>query len=130
MKVEDCTLLRPLKCSETENIVEVAKILRKEKQRRVIVVDENEFPFGIISTTDISNRVVAENKEPSKLKAADIMTSPIFLICDLGDDLEGIFTRMVEQKSYFCPVVKEKKLYGIITYGELIKHVQSKNGNS
>lgn len=131
MLVKNCTLIKPLSCNKETSVVEVAKILRDNKQRRIIVVDENKSPIGIISTTDINNRVVAENKSASKLKAQDIMTSPIFLTCDINDNLNDIFKKMVEHESFFCPVTKDSKLYGILTYGELMRgvHEKIKNGN-
>lgn len=132
MLVKNCTLIKPLSCRKETNVVEVAMTLKDNKQRRIIVINENESPVGIISTTDINNRVVAENKNPLKLKAQDIMTSPIYLTCDINDSLNEIFKKMVEHQSFFCPVTKEDKLYGVLTYGELIKHVHQKfeHGNS
>ena len=126
MKPKKCTLIKPLQCKQDTNIVDVAKILRREKQRRIIVVDKNSKPIGIISTTDINNRVVADNKEAQKLIAKDIMTSPIFLTCDIEDNLSDIFTKMVKHESFFVPVTKDGKLYGILTYGELISHLKEK----
>lgn len=126
MLVKNCTLIKPLFCKKETTVVEVARILRDNKQRRVIVVDENEAPIGIISTTDINNKVVAENKYASKLKAKDIMTSPIYLTCDISDNLNDIFKKMVEHESLFCPVIKDKKLYGVLTYGELMKRIHEK----
>lgn len=126
MLVKNCTLLKPLSCDNETNIVEVAKMLRDNKQRRIIVVNENDEPIGIISTTDINNKVVAENKEASSLKAEDVMTHPIYLTCDIDDNLNDIFKKMVEHQSFFCPVTKDKKLYGILTYGELMNRVHEK----
>lgn len=121
MKVADCTLIKPLHCSPETNAVETAKILRENKQRRIIVVDENKHPIGIISTTDMNNRIIAENKDASRLKAKDIMTSPIYLICGINDSLNDVLKKMHEHESYFCPVTKDNKLVGVLTYGELIK---------
>lgn len=126
MMVKDCTLIKPLYCKKEANLVEVAKILRQNEQRRIIVIDENEFPIGIISTTDINNRAVAENKDASKLKAEAIMTSPIYLTCDINDKLNEVFNKMLKHESFFCPVTKGGKLYGIITYGELTSHFSQK----
>lgn len=130
MQIKNCTLINPLSCKEDMNVVEVAQILRDKKQRRIIVVNENNEPIGIISTTDVNNRVVAENKNASKLKAKDIMTKPIYLTCDINDNLNDIFKKMVEHDSFFCPVTKDGKLYGVLTYGELIRHVRHKHGYS
>jgi len=130
MQVKDCTLIKPLYCNKDTNAVEVAKILRENKQRRIIIVDDSEFPIGIISTTDINNRVVAGNKDALRLKASDIMTSPIYLTCDINDKLNDIFEKMIKHESYFCPVIQDNKLYGVLTYGETIKYGHSKHGNS
>lgn len=126
MIVKNCTLIKPLWCKKDASIVEVARILRDNKQRRVIVVDEQESPIGIISTTDINNKVVAENKDTSKLKAKDIMTSPIYLVCDINENLNEVFKKMLHHESFFCPVTKDNKLYGVLTYGELMKRVHEK----
>ena len=124
MKVKNCTLIKPLSCKKEDDAVKVAKILSAKRQRRIIVVDRKGYPVGIISTTDMSNKVVAEGKNPSKIKAERIMSSPIYLVCDMEDGLNDIFARMVRHESFFCPVTKNKKLYGILTYGELFRQVQ------
>ncbi|MBT4022521.1 CBS domain-containing protein, partial [archaeon] len=56
MKVENCTLLKALNCNVDETIVNVAKTLKENKQRRIIIIDEKKSPVGIISTTDINNK--------------------------------------------------------------------------
>lgn len=129
MLVKDCTLIKPLICKKEASIIEVAKILRDNKQRRIIVIDEKKSPSGIISTTDINNRIVAENKDASNLKAKDIMTSPIYLTCDFEDNLNEVFNKMVSRESFFCPVVKDKKIHGILTYGELMAKAKEKLTN-
>mgnify|MGYP001599062746 FL=1 len=108
MQVKNCTLIKSLSCKESLNVVEVARILRDNKQRRIIVVDENDLPIGIISTTDINNGVVAENKDASKLKAKEIMTSPIYLTCDINDNLNDIFNKMLKHESFFCQERRRK----------------------
>jgi CBS domain-containing protein len=122
MNVKHCTLIRPLSCNVDTPVVEVAKALRDNKQRRIIVVDDK--PVGIISTTDMNNKVVAENIDANTTRAKDIMTAPIFLVADLEDDLGEIYQKMIEHQSFFVPVTKEGKLYGVLTYGEIISHVK------
>ncbi|MBI4438676.1 CBS domain-containing protein [Candidatus Woesearchaeota archaeon] len=124
MKVSDCTLIKPLFCGLGDKVVGVARKLRDAKQRRVVVVDGKGFPVGIVSTTDINNRVVAEGMDAAALKACDIMTSPLFLVCDMNDEVNDVFRRMVEHESFFCPVVKSKRLHAVLTYGELLRAVQ------
>ncbi len=123
MKVKHCNLIIPLKCEVDSPLVDAAKVLKENKQRRLIVV-KDDVPIGIISTTDMSNRVVAEGKSPTDLKAEDVMTQPIFLECDVEDNVAEIYQKMLKHKSFFVPVKKEGKLYAILTYGEIIKQVE------
>ncbi|MFH1398760.1 MAG: CBS domain-containing protein [Candidatus Woesearchaeota archaeon] len=122
MKVKECVLIKPLVCQRGATVVEVARILRDNKQRRAVVVD-NGKPIGIVSTTDLSNKVVAGAMD-AMLKVEDVMTSPIYLTCDIDDELNEIFKRMVNHESFFCPVTEHGKLVGILTYGELISKVK------
>ena len=104
MKVENCTLLKALNCNVDETIVNVAKTLKENKQRRIIIIDEKKSPVGIISTTDINNKVVAENKDCNELTAANVMNK-LYLTCECNDDLGDIYEKMIEHKSFFVPVL-------------------------
>ena len=117
MRVRHCRIIKPLICSPNDTVDVVAEILRKNKQRRVIVV-ENEKPIGIVSVTDVNNKFVA-NRMDYETKVKNIMSSPIFLICNADDELKTIYTKMHEHKSYFVPVLDNNRLVGILTYGEL-----------
>ena len=120
MHAKECSLIKPLFCKKETIVVEAAKALKDNKQRRIIVVDEKEHPVGIVSTTDINNKVVAENKDASKLKSEEIMSSPIFLVCDINEDINEIFKKMVHHETFFVPITKEGKLFAVLTYGELL----------
>lgn len=121
MNVSACTLIEPLFCSEDTLLPQVAKLLRDHRQRRILIVNKKQEPIGIISTTDMNNRVIAQDKDASKLCAKDIMSSPLHLICTLNDKITEVFQQMKGQHSYYCPVTQNGKLYGILTYGELMR---------
>ncbi len=124
MKVKDCSLIRPLTCKPNDTSAQAAMILRDSKQRRAIVVDEEEHPIGIVSTTDMSNKVVAEGKEPAKVLVKEIMSSPVYLTCCVDEELAGIYKKMLAHESFFVPVTHQGRLYGILTYGEIVKQVE------
>ena len=79
MKIKDCDLRKVLDCDIGDSVINVAKKLKKNNERHIVVVDSGK-PLGLISTTDICNRVVAESKDLNKTKAKDIMTSPVISI--------------------------------------------------
>ena len=120
MKIKDCVLIEPFKCSQDESVVDVARRLREITLRHIFVVDENEYPVGIISMMDVNNRVVAEGKNPSEVKAKDIMTASID-VADHEDETEEFSKKMLEKNHVMDPVVEDGKIIGIITINQLLK---------
>lgn len=123
MKIRDCILIEAFKCNELETIVDVAKKLREITLRHIFVVDKNDYPIGVISITDINNRVVAEGLDPKKVKAKDIMSKPIDIV-DINEDVKAVFERHKGKHHVIDPVVKDKKMIGIITLHQIIKNIK------
>jgi len=126
MKIKDCILIEAFKCKEDESIIEVAKKLRKITLRHIFVVDNKEFPTGIISVVDMNNRVIAEGKNPKDLKAKDIMSRPIE-VYDINETVEEAYKKMAEKKRVMGAVVKDSKMIGIVTIHQLLKGMEKKN---
>jgi CBS domain-containing protein len=122
MELKECKIRKAISCQESENIVEVAKKLRDNKERHIIVTDNQENPIGIISTTDMNNRVIAEAKDIKKTTAKQIMTSQI-IVKDIHSDLVACYLEMVKSNTFSCPVTENKKLIGIIDLKEIMNHV-------
>ena len=122
-KLNECALIEPFMVDANDSVVEVAKHLRDSILRQVFVVDSEKKPLGLISTTDMNNRVCAEGKDPTSLKASDIMSSPIEL-CTMDDDAQKIYKDMTSKKRMLCAVIDEKGcMKGMITIGELLKGI-------
>lgn len=119
MKIKDCRLKEVLSCDKYENIVEIAKTLREKRQRHMIVTD-NKMPIGIISTTDINNRVVAENKNLMKTKAEEIMTAPI-LTKDINENLTQAYIEMIKENIFSVPITENQKLKGTLELKEAME---------
>lgn len=113
-------------CSEKESISNVAKIMKKKKTRRVFVLDGNKLA-GIVTTSDIVSRVVAENKDASKLTAKDIMTKDVKFITT-EENVEDALKIMDSTHSYVCPILKDNKFLGVLSYHNILfylkKHLQ------
>ncbi|MBW3003550.1 CBS domain-containing protein [Candidatus Woesearchaeota archaeon] len=121
MKIKDCVLIEPFKCTEEESIVEVAKKIRSKTLNHIFVVNEKDYPIGIISVTDMNNRVCAEGKDPNSLKAKDIMSQPIE-VRTLDDDVEAVAKEMVSNNRVMNAVAKDGKMIGIVTLHQVLKH--------
>jgi CBS domain-containing protein len=89
--------------SEETSVHEVAQYLRAKQVRTVGVLGENGKLTGVISQSDISDKVAAENKCPAWMKAADIMTRELVTVtaektldeCLLLMEQNGIFHLIV-----------------------------------
>ena len=125
MKIRNCVLIEPFTCKKTDSVTHVAKKLRDITLKHVFVVDEHDHPVGIISMTDINNRVVAEGLDPKMLKAENIMSKPIDLF-DLNDDIESSCKKMIGKKHVMGAVTDNGKMKGIITVHQLIKNLEKK----
>jgi CBS domain-containing protein len=82
MKVSDLIGSRKEVFSITEerSVHEAAQYLREKQVRAVGVVDESGKLVGVISQSDISDKVAAENKCPAWMKAAEIMTRKLITV--------------------------------------------------
>jgi CBS domain-containing protein len=89
--------------SEETSVHEVAQYLRAKQVRTVGVLGANGKLTGVISQSDISDKVAAENKCPAWMKAADIMTRELVTVnaektldeCLLLMEQNGIFHLIV-----------------------------------
>jgi CBS domain-containing protein len=121
MEIKDCKLRKVISCSKDEDLVNVAKKLRDSHERHIIVTDK-EKPIGIISTTDINNRVVAENKNPKATKAGEVMTSPI-MIKELHESLARAYFEMLKSNIFSSPITDKGKLVGVLDLKEAMNHL-------
>ncbi len=120
MNVEQCKLGTNEWVTSDKCVVEVARYLKEKKLRRVYVVDSNGAPVGIISSTDISNHIVADGKDAATLKATDIMTRGI-LIVNIEDHTGSVAIEMDKFHVPSVAVVKSKKMIGVLTVEECAK---------
>ncbi|MFO7710437.1 MAG: CBS domain-containing protein [Candidatus Woesearchaeota archaeon] len=119
MKLENCRLIEPFICNESDTVVTVAQKLRAITLRHIFVV-RDKYPIGIISVMDINNRVVAENKDLVSTVAKDIMSQPIDVFTE-EDDIDSVATRMINKGQAMNAVVKDGSMIGIITLHELLR---------
>ncbi len=123
MKVKDLILSRQDVYSITEGLTvyEAARFLREKQVRSVGVCDESGKLIGIVSQSDISDKVAAENKCPAWMRVSEIMTpNPITVSPEVALD-ECL--RVMEKRGVFhLPVIDQEGGYrGMISVSDLLK---------
>lgn len=61
-----------------QTVYEILSIMRRRYINSVLVrKSENNPDYGIVTSRDISDKIVAENRNPKEVRVKDIMSSPI-----------------------------------------------------
>ncbi|MCD6409886.1 MAG: CBS domain-containing protein [Candidatus Verstraetearchaeota archaeon] len=85
-----------------------------EKDIGSLVVRGEKGELGIITERDILRRVVAEEKDPRKVKVREIMSSPV-ITCTPETTIDEAAALMAMGRVRRLPVVDNDKVVGIIT---------------
>ena len=93
----------------------------RAKNVGALVVTSNNAILGIISERDIV-RAFSQYGEPvASMQVKDIMTHGL-ITASLGDDLTHLMRLMTRHRVRHMPVLRNGKLVGIISIGDVVKH--------
>lgn len=111
--------------SEETSVHEVAQYLRAKEVRTVGVLGANGKLSGVISQSDISDKVAAENKCPAWMKAADIMTRELVTVTAEKTLDECLL--LMEQNSIFHLIVLNQHgdFRGMLSVKDILRVVAS-----
>lgn len=112
-------------CMQEDTVLEASRILRDTFVRHLVVIDSEKKPVGVISTVDITNRLVAEGKDASSTKVSEVMTKPVVSI-DVSESYETAYKQMLESGTYSIPVTQDGKLIGSLDFNRLFCRVEEK----
>ena len=100
---------------------ELAKIMRDEHVGCIPVTSDNQV-LGMITDRDITCRSVAEERDPDKTLAREVMTTPVYS-CQVGELLVDAAKTMEDQQVRRLPVMDEDgKIVGLLTADDLSWH--------
>ena len=118
LKVADLMTAEPVTCGPDTTIIEAAQLMKARRISSLGVVEGDRL-VGIVTTRDLSNRVLAEGRDPS-LPVSEVMTAdPLALVpSSLGSD---VLHMMLEHRFGHLPVVEGERLVGMITQTDLTR---------
>lgn len=111
--------------NEETSVHQAAQYLREKQVRTVGVVDASGKLAGVISQSDISDKVAAENKCPAWMKASDIMTRELVTVT-AEKTLEECL-RLMDQNSIFHLIVLNERgeFRGMLSISDILRVVAS-----
>jgi signal-transduction protein with cAMP-binding, CBS, and nucleotidyltransferase domain len=98
------------------SVLEALQLMRRRYIHSILVSKTADNPeFGIVTSTDICDRIIAENRNPAKTKVREIMHSPVLSISE-NKSLEECVLMMKENNIHHLPVVnKNGEMVGFIS---------------
>jgi CBS domain-containing protein len=105
---------------KTTIIKSAAKLMRDLRIGSVVIVDSESQPVGIITQTDLVDRVLAEGKNPDSLTVEDIMSSPL-VTGSPDESIQDAARRMSTANVDRLIVLRNGKLAGVLSTRDLLR---------
>jgi len=110
---------------EHEKTAQYASTILKDNDISFLVVVEDSKPVGIVSERDIVRKIVAENKEASKIQLESIMSKK-FKWVEPNSSIESAVQKMLNNNIRRLVVLEDENLVGVITQTDLTEFLRSK----
>ena len=107
-------------CALNETVLQVASVMREQKISSMVVCDDQQ-PVGILTDSDLRNKVVAQRIDPATITAADIMNAPLITIEEDEFIVEVLYLISRNNIHIVCIVDKDNRLSGIITDSDILR---------
>lgn len=98
--------------------------LMAEKNCGALVVLEDERLVGIISERDYTRKVMLRGKRSRETKVSEIMSTHLTTV-EPKESVDHCLQYMTEKRVRHLPVVENGELRGVVSIGDLVKHVIS-----
>jgi CBS domain-containing protein len=95
-------------------------VLRLRGIGAVVVSDDGETVIGILSERDLVEALGRYGNELLAVSVAEVMTCPV-VTCDPDDSVAELMAEMTNRRMRHFPVVRDGKLHGIVSIGDLVK---------
>ncbi len=103
-----------------ETVGAVAALLHSRRVGAMVVVD-GESVVGIVSERDIV-RMVAKEGGGGLARTIDVCMTRDVVFATPDETLDSLLARMTDRRIRHLPVMREGRLAGIISIGDLVKH--------
>lgn len=102
---------------------DVADLMKNKKVGSVIVMDKERQPLGIITERDMVKRVCLKNLATSRIKAEEIMSSPLITIMSY-DSIDTASRAMTKNKIKRLVVLEtDNTITGMLSVSDITKYL-------
>ncbi len=109
--------------SPDATVFEAVQLMDTKNVGALLVMD-GERLVGVISERDYTRKIMLRGKRSRETKVAEIMSTNVFTT-HRREGVETCLRLMTDQHIRHLPVVDDDKVVGVISIGDLVKHVIS-----
>lgn len=107
--------------SVNDTLATVFTTLADRKVGALVVCDHDKKIVGIISERDLVRAVAKDGERVLAWPVESVMTSKV-VTCDEEDTVHDLMEKMTAGRFRHMPVVKDGKLNGVISIGDIVKN--------
>jgi CBS domain-containing protein len=103
-----------------QSLAESAALLTTENIGALVVTDADGWVLGILSERDIVRAIAASGASALGQAVSQHMTTPVITV-DEHECANAAMGKMTNQRIRHLPVIKDRKLDGLVSIGDLVK---------
>ena len=107
--------------SPDATVFEAVEMMAGKNIGALLVLDGEKL-VGVVSERDYTRKVMLRGKKSRETKVAEIMSEHLTVIPP-NEPVERCLRLMTEKRFRHLPVVEGEKVIGVISIGDLVKHV-------
>lgn len=105
----------------SETLSTVFSVLSEHKIGALVVCNQQKEVVGIISERDLVRAIAKDGERTLSWPVDSCMTSDV-ITCTEDDTVNDVMEKMTSGRFRHMPVVKNKKLTGVISIGDVVKN--------
>ena len=103
---------------------EAAKLMKARHHGFVVVAAAGGAPEGMVTEWDFLSKLMAEGRDPAKVKLKEIMT-PALVTVNANDELDSVSQFMAQRGVRRVLVIQDGKVLGVITAGTILSKMKA-----
>jgi signal-transduction protein with cAMP-binding, CBS, and nucleotidyltransferase domain len=87
-----------------------------------VVIQDGDQPTGIFTERDYLQKIALKGRASDETEVSEVMSSPLFTV-ESSEDTTVAMKTMTERRCRHLVVMEGEKMVGIISIGDLVKHM-------
>jgi signal-transduction protein with cAMP-binding, CBS, and nucleotidyltransferase domain len=111
---------KPALTIEHNKTARLAAMVMKKNRKGFLVVTKKGTPIGVLSDSDLINKIIVKKQDAAKTKVKDIMATPLITIGPNADAMAAV-EKMKKSNIHRLPVVEKGRPVGVLSLTDVAR---------